>query len=464
MNASLLGIETAEIANPVGGSTEDPTTLAEREVAEAEELLQQWEAVAHMRLALNDDLFQAAGGAAKLEEELGEELGVRGRVQVVDVEKRQGSNYTPVTNQHTYLTFVIRPATGPMEPTPAAAMASLEKLWRAPSASFRRTQLLSRINGTTDGLMISGQHYGSGYLCRGYQPSSFDLTVQPAIGGEQAAITLEGIRSNMSVSDLRDRVHAEMESKPQPDEQRLFIVDGDKGPLEDETLPIGAYGVVSGVTLHLAMRDGQSAVRRREARSQVRARLRAEAKEAERARERARYEQRERERACEKAANVFITWVAATLVTLLITSPGAYFSRGCGACKNDAACGGSLWGECVCTGNHLGTYCEHSCGEFGQVDGSTCVCSDNHTGTFCELDASGIKYGEESEEESVPSSRLVTTCVVLAIAGGCIIACGYLQEDWNASRCAGLVFYLFFLPAGCCVLCVAGVVLLVAAL
>jgi hypothetical protein len=342
----LLGIETAETANPVGGSTEDSTKLAEREVAHADELLLQWEAVQ----------------------------------------------------------------------------------WRT-------------------------SH------CR------FDLTVQPAIGGEEAAITLKGIISNMSVSKLRDRVHAEMESKPQPDEQQLFIVDGDKGPLEDETLPVGAYGVVpwAGVTLHLALRDGQSAVRRREARSQVRARLRAEAEEAERAREHARYERRQRKRKYKKAVNVFITWVAATLVALLITSPGAYFSRGCGACKNDAACGGSLWGECICTGNHLGTYCEHSCGEFGQVDGSTCVCSDSHTGTFCELDASGIKYGEESEEESVPSSRLVTTCVVLAIAGGCIIACGYATEDWE-DDCAGLGFFLIFLPAGCCVLCVAGVVLLVAAL
>jgi hypothetical protein len=286
MNASLLGIETAETANPVGGSTEDSTKLAEREVAHADELLLQWEAVQ----------------------------------------------------------------------------------WRT-------------------------SH------CR------FDLTVQPAIGGEEAAITLKGIISNMSVSKLRDRVHAEMESKPQPDEQQLFIVDGDKGPLEDETLPVGAYGVVpwAGVTLHLALRDGQSAVRRREARSQVRARLRAEAEEAERARERAECKQRERERKHKKAVNAFITSVAAILVTLLITSPltaGAYFSRGCGACKNDAACGGSLWGECICTGNHLGTYCEHSCGEFGQVDGSICVCSDSHTGTFCELDAFGTKYGEESPSAS----------------------------------------------------------------
>ena len=99
----------------------------------------------------------------------------------------------------------------------------------------------------------------------------FDLTVQPAIGGEEAAVTLEGVTSHMSVAELHERIHAEMESKPTPDEQRLFIVDGTKGPLRDETLPIGAYGAVSGVTLHLAMRDGKATAARREARAQVRA-------------------------------------------------------------------------------------------------------------------------------------------------------------------------------------------------
>ena len=71
-------------------------------MAEAEELLQQWEAVAHMRLALNDDLFQAAGGAAKLEEELGEELGVRGRVQVWPLVLTQASLCVPHLPQAAY--------------------------------------------------------------------------------------------------------------------------------------------------------------------------------------------------------------------------------------------------------------------------------------------------------------------------------------------------------------------------
>jgi hypothetical protein len=67
------------------------------------------------------------------------------------------------------------------------------------------------------------------------------------------------------------------------------------------------------------------------------------------------------------------------LVDLLIS----YFN-GCGACENDVACDG-LFEECICTDNHLGEYCEDSCGEFGQVDayGSACVCSGNYTGVVC---------------------------------------------------------------------------------
>ena len=59
----------------------------------------------------------------------------------------------------------------------------------------------------------------------------FDLTVKPMIGGAEAAVTLAGVTSQMSVSELHDRVHAEMASHPTPDEQRLFIVDRGKGPL-----------------------------------------------------------------------------------------------------------------------------------------------------------------------------------------------------------------------------------------
>ena len=108
---------------------------------------------------------------------------------------------------------------------------------------------------------------------RGYPPptSTFDLVIQPSLVGQDAGITLENVTSTMSVTELRERINAEMPSRPQPDEQRLFILEAADRPLEDGTLPIGAYGVVSGMTLHLAMRDGKQAAARREARAEVRA-------------------------------------------------------------------------------------------------------------------------------------------------------------------------------------------------
>jgi hypothetical protein len=62
----------------------------------------------------------------------------------------------------------------------------------------------------------------------------------------------------------------------------------------------------------------------------------------------------------------------------------------------------------VCTGNHLGEFCEDSCGENGQVvnrfNGSACECSANYTGVFCNLRPGEIaeKEEEEEEEELVP--------------------------------------------------------------
>lgn len=91
----------------------------------------------------------------------------------------------------------------------------------------------------------------------------FDLTVMSMIGGKHAAFTLEGVSSKMSVAQLHERIALEIESNPHPDQQRLFVEYGGKGSLRDETLPIGAYGVVAGVTLHLAMRDRQAAAARR---------------------------------------------------------------------------------------------------------------------------------------------------------------------------------------------------------
>eukprot|EP01043_Picozoa_sp_COSAG02_P005743 COSAG02_NODE_157_length_32999_cov_31.863647_27_plen_596_part_00 len=228
----------------------------------------------------------------------------------------------------------------------------------------------------------------------------FDLTVMSMIGGKDAAFTLEGVSSKLSVAQLHKRIALEMESKPHPDQQRLFIVNGGKGPLSDETLPIGAYGVVAGVTLHLAMCDGQAAAARRLLRVRVRAAQAAArartAEEAEREAERREKRREERRRKTKWAAKLLSASVVVVLVVMII----AYFHSGCGACENDAACDG-LFGECVCTGNHLGEYCEDSCGELGQVNGGACVCSGNRTGAFCELDLNGMILRSEYNDATV---------------------------------------------------------------
>eukprot|EP01045_Picozoa_sp_COSAG04_P006627 COSAG04_NODE_330_length_16594_cov_25.794146_1_plen_359_part_00 len=116
----------------------------------------------------------------------------------------------------------------------------------------------------------------------------FDLTIQPVVSGDDAAIELSRVTASMPVSELLDLIHAE---KPEatPDRQRLFIAKGAQEPLADETLPIGAYGVVEGVALHLAMRDEKAAAARRE----LRAKLREELREERERREREQREQRE---------------------------------------------------------------------------------------------------------------------------------------------------------------------------
>ena len=112
---------------------------------------------------------------------------------------------------------------------------------------------------------------------RSRSSSTFDLVVQPSLVGQDGSVTLENVASTLSVMELRGRISAEMPSNPRPDEQRLFIPSAADRPLEDETLPIGAYGVASGITLHLAMCDGEQVAARRAARAEVRVRLALEA-------------------------------------------------------------------------------------------------------------------------------------------------------------------------------------------
>eukprot|EP01045_Picozoa_sp_COSAG04_P015533 COSAG04_NODE_1233_length_7642_cov_5.063900_5_plen_585_part_00 len=101
----------------------------------------------------------------------------------------------------------------------------------------------------------------------------FDLTIQPVVSGEDAAIELSGVTAAMPVSELLDLIHAE-KLEATPDRQRLFIAEGAQEPLADETLPIGAYGVVEGVALHMAMRDEKAAAARRVLRAKLREELR----------------------------------------------------------------------------------------------------------------------------------------------------------------------------------------------
>ena len=123
--------------------------------------------------------------------------------------------------------------------------------------------------------------WGRGFGATAQAKQPFDVTVQPVVSGEDAAIELKGVTAELSVEELMARIHA-TKKELTPDRQRLFIAKGDQQPLRDETLPIGAYGVLPGVTtLHLAMRDADEAKARREARAALRAARAEAAAEAE---------------------------------------------------------------------------------------------------------------------------------------------------------------------------------------
>eukprot|EP01051_Picozoa_sp_SAG22_P004059 SAG22_NODE_209_length_15177_cov_9.282995_9_plen_410_part_00 len=205
-----------------------------------------------------------------------------------------------------------------------------------------------------------------------HDAAPFALTVQPSIGGEGAAVVLEGVTSQMSAAELHDRIYAEMPSKPTPDEQRLFIVKGAKGPLRDETLPIGAYGVVPGVTLHLAMRDGKAAAARRAARAQVRAeqaaaRAQVRAEQAAAPQVRAERAAARAERAAvlarckaqaKAAAKVLGIGVTIALVVLLII----WLAAGCvgDPCGEFGVSCSGLIAQCTCSADHndyVGEFC-----------------------------------------------------------------------------------------------------------
>ena len=123
----------------------------------------------------------------------------------------------------------------------------------------------------------------SGESARGDAHSdNFPLQILPMVGGAQAAFHVQRVTTETLVKEVKDKIwrartsishtsgHA-CPSGPKPDQQRLFVMDGEQTVLEDDTMPIGAYGVGSGVTLRLAMQDADQAAARRAAREAVQA-------------------------------------------------------------------------------------------------------------------------------------------------------------------------------------------------
>ena len=190
----------------------------------------------------------------------------------------------------------------------------------------------------------------------------FDLTVQPVISGEDAAIELAGVTAEMSVEELMARIQAER-ADVTPDRQRLFIAKGGQEPLEDETLPIGVYAVLPGTTLHLAMRDAEEAAARRARRAEVRAEKAAAqaAKEAAAAARKAVWLGRRAAvgRAGKSLAKSLAKFGAPVALLLLII----YLAAGCkeDTCNGGGVCSGFV-AQCTCFGNFVGEYCEHDCG------------------------------------------------------------------------------------------------------
>ena len=77
----------------------------------------------------------------------------------------------------------------------------------------------------------------------------FALTVQPLIGGGDAALTLDGVTQDTSTQALKERVQAAHPKHPAPNNQRLTVPQhlahrfGAQIRLEDGELPLGAHGI-----------------------------------------------------------------------------------------------------------------------------------------------------------------------------------------------------------------------------
>ena len=107
----------------------------------------------------------------------------------------------------------------------------------------------------------------------------FALTVQPLMGGADAALTLDGVTQDTSTQALKERMQAAHPKHPAPDAQRLTVQQGEAQiRLEDGELPLGAHGIgpEGQTTVNMTVQDAAEAAARREARKALRA-ARAEA-------------------------------------------------------------------------------------------------------------------------------------------------------------------------------------------
>jgi hypothetical protein len=270
----------------------------------------------------------------------------------------------------------------------------------------------------------------------GHTPSQrITVYVQQLTGAKHKVTIIHNQSSPVLVGELKRTINTR-HGGPTPDGMKLLRnnVDGTPGDAfdEDDTQSLAGAGILDGATVHMTVQDEAAGKARRQAREEREA-LKAEAQTARNVA--ARYEERIAERRAEnrrKRCLRAIFYISASAAITFLVLLVAYFIGGCGACENDATCNG-MFGECVCSGNH--------------------------TGTFCELRPDEIV--DEDEAGGVPS-WLVITCCVVAVAGVCLIGYGSVAE--TGDQLTDLLLFFLFLPAGGCAICVAMAVLGVAAL
>eukprot|EP01045_Picozoa_sp_COSAG04_P033922 COSAG04_NODE_7214_length_1166_cov_1.600750_3_plen_168_part_01 len=102
----------------------------------------------------------------------------------------------------------------------------------------------------------------------------FSVTVEPFVGGPDAAFQIHGVTADANIQRIRELVRTEHPLHTAPDAQRLVVGEGkDALTLEDETLSAGAYGIGPDghLTIRMGARDAKAAAERRERRVALRA-------------------------------------------------------------------------------------------------------------------------------------------------------------------------------------------------